>query len=218
MLIFFDETFRDSLKHSGVSFGALCGVAILENQLHKVASDIYQLKHKHFGAEFARDSEIKGKELLKNYVFSMAARGIESRNLALAKDLLAYMEAKGIHVFGCVCFEKEIKMFKCEDVASLDITFRYVFERIDMYMKIKHQGRMAKIIFDDRDYGTNKQNATAITNFFLRSAVGLSFDSIIKTPFFAISQAAECWLATGGFCHNCRGVAICLTSARQTLL
>lgn len=96
MLIFFDETFRDSLAHPGVTLGALCGVAIPENQLAKVSNDIYQLKYKHFGAEFARDQEIKGKELLKNYVFSLAARGIESKNLALAKDLLAYMEAKGI--------------------------------------------------------------------------------------------------------------------------
>lgn len=206
MLIFFDETFRDSLAHPGVTLGALCGVAIPENQLAKVASDIYQLKYKHLGAEFAREREIKGKELLKNYVFGLAARGIESKNLALAKDLLAYMEAKGIYVFGCACFEKGMQQFKCEDVASLDITFRYVFERVDMFMKIKHPGRMAKIVFDDRDYGTNQQNAAAITNFFVRSAYGLSLDSIIKTPFFAISQAQNVGLQLADFATTVVGL------------
>ncbi len=39
MLIFFDETFRDSLTHSGVTLGALCGVAIPANQLAKVTND-----------------------------------------------------------------------------------------------------------------------------------------------------------------------------------
>ena len=206
MLVFFDETFRASLKHPNVTFGALCGVAIPESQLHKVASDVYQLKYKHFGPEFARDGEIKGKNLLKNYVFSLAAKGVQSKNLELAKDLLAYMEAKGLKIFGCVCFEKGMQHFKCEDVASLDMTFRHVFERVDMYLKIKHPGRMAKIIFDDRDFGTNKQNATAITNFFLRSARGLSWDSIIKTPFFAISQSQNVGLQLADFATTVVGL------------
>ncbi len=118
MLIFFDETFRTSLKHPDVTFGALCGVAIPESQLHKVASDIYQLKYKHLGAEFARDGEIKGKDLLKNYTFAMAKKGIDSRNIALA---------------------------------------------------------------------------------ILRSAQGLSLDSIIKTPFFAISQSQNVGLQLADF-------------------
>jgi hypothetical protein len=199
VLVFFDETFRTSLKQKDVTFGALCGVAIPESQLHKVSTDLYQLKYKHFGADYARDGEIKGKDLLKNYVFRLAAKGIESRNIALAKDLLAYIEAKGLKVFGCVCFEKGMQKFKCADVASLDMTFRHVFERVDMYLKIKHPGRLAKIIFDDRDFGTNRQNATAITNFFLRSAQGLSLDSIIKTPFFAISQSQNAGLQLADF-------------------
>jgi hypothetical protein len=71
MLIFFDETFRNSLSYPGVSLGVLSGIAIPENELHRVATDIYQLKYKHLGAEFARDGEIKGKELLKNWVFNL---------------------------------------------------------------------------------------------------------------------------------------------------
>lgn len=189
MLIFFDETFRDSLSYPGATLGALCGIAIPEKQLHRVADDVFRLKHKHFGNDFARDEEIKGKELLKNYAFKLEAKGIVSRNLALAMDLLNYIQAKGLHVFGCVCFEKGMQKFQCEDVRALDMTFRYVFERIDMFVKVRHPDRMAKLVFDDRDYGINRKNAEAITNFFQRSARGLSLDSILKTPFFAISQS-----------------------------
>jgi hypothetical protein len=189
MLVFFDETFRESLSYEGATLGALCGIAIPERQLHRVADDVFRLKLKHFGSDFARDGEIKGKELLKNYAFQLAERGIESRNLALAVDLLNYIQAKGLHVFGCVCFEKGMQKFECEDVRALDMTFRYVFERIDMFVKLKYPERMAKIVSDDRDYGINKKNAEAITNFFQRSSWGLSLDSIVKTPFFAISQS-----------------------------
>ena len=66
MLFFFDETFRDSCIYKGTSLGALCGIAIPERNLARITTDIYQLKLKHLGADFARDQEIKGKELLKN--------------------------------------------------------------------------------------------------------------------------------------------------------
>jgi len=189
MLIFFDETFRDSLKHPGVSLGALCGVGIPEKSLGRIASDVYQLKYKHLGADFARDSEIKGKELFKNYAFQLAAKGLASKNLALGLDLLDYIHSKKLPLFGCVCFEKGLQKFKVDDVTALDKTFKFLFERIDMYMKIRLPGEKALLVFDDRDYGINRKNSEAITNFFQRSAQGLAMDSILQTPFFAISQS-----------------------------
>ena len=58
-----------------------------------------------------------------------------------------------------------------------------------MWMKIHHHNEKALLVFDDRDYGINKKNAEAITNFFQRSSFGLSMDAILQTPFFAISQS-----------------------------
>jgi hypothetical protein len=199
MLVFFDETFRDSLSYEGASFGALCGIAIPEKELHRVATDIFQLKLKHFGSHFARDCEIKGKELLKNYVFRLAKQHGSSKNLSFATDLLHYIKNKHLAVFGCICFEKGMQKFRCEDMSAMDVSFRFLFQRIDMFMKIKHQDRLAKLVFDDRDYGINQKNAHAITNFFQRSSAGLSFNSIIHTPFFAISQAQNVGLQLADF-------------------
>mgnify|MGYP001585866177 CR=1 FL=1 len=199
MLVFFDETFRESSRRKGTTLGALCGIAIPERDLARVTADVYQLKLKHFGAEYAKDREIKGKEILKNWVFKLEAKGEPSKNLAFAKDLLDYLTAKKLWVFGCVCFEQGFQKFQCEDMTALDMTFRYVFERVDMFMKIKHHKSMAKIVFDDRDYSINQKNSEAITNFFQRSAVGLSLDSIVKTPFFAISQSQNVGLQLADF-------------------
>jgi hypothetical protein len=199
MFIFFDETFRQSLSDHKRPFGALCGIALPEKNLHSIAHDVYLIKYKHLGAEFAKDSEIKGKDLLKNYVWNLEEKGLQSRNLELARDLLSYIVTKRFYIFGCVCFEKEIQKFKCEDVVALDMTFRYIFERVDMFMKIEHPQKMAKIVFDDRDYGINKVNSEAITNFFQRSIQGISLDSIVKTPFFAISQSQNVGLQLADF-------------------
>jgi len=161
--------------------------------------DIFQLKLKHFGHEFASEKEIKGKELLKNRVFEHLRNGDKRPNLYFAEDLLQYIESKKLFVFACVCFEKHFQRFRCQDVRSLDITFRYIFERVDMFMKIEHPNQLAKLVFDDRDYGINQPNSTAITNFFIRSPLGLALSSILKTPFFAISQAQNVGLQLADF-------------------
>jgi len=135
--VFFDETFRDSLSYTGISFGALCGIAIPEKELHRIATDVYQLKLKHLGSVFARDGEIKGTSLLKNYVFRLAKKHGDSVNLSFAKDLLNYIKNKRLKVFGCICFEKGMQTFRCENMCAMDSSFRYLFERIDMFMKIE---------------------------------------------------------------------------------
>ena len=190
MLVFFDETFRTSKVRDGeIPLGALCGIAIPEDQLTRVANDIFKLKQKHLGDDFAREDEIKGKELLKNYVFRMREAHGQSKNLDLVADLIRYIKRKKFRVFGTVCFEEKFHKFKCEDMTALDMTFRFLFERIDMFMQIEHPKDMAILVFDDRDHGTNLRNATAITNFFLRSPYGLSMNKVLDTPFFGISQA-----------------------------
>lgn len=93
-----------------------------------------------------------------------------------------------IKVFDVVCFRTEMQSFVCDNETSLDLPFRYLFERIDNYMKREFPGRRAKIIFDNRDHKTHEKNARAITNFFSRSHLGLGYDSILRVPFFAVSQ------------------------------
>lgn len=199
MLIFFDESFRKSRSEHKRSFGVLAGISIPEKDFHRVSTDVFQLKLKHFGHEFASEKEIKGKELLKNRVFEHLRNGEKRPNLFFTEDLLEYIAFKKLYVFGCVCFEPDIQRFKCDDVRALDETFWYIFERVDMFMKIEYPQQLAKLIFDDRDYGTNSPNATAITNFFVRSPRGLALNSILKTPFFAISQAHNIGLELADF-------------------
>jgi len=199
MFIFFDETFRVSDKNPAISLGGLCGIALPEENMARIAQDVFALKRKHLGSDYANDCEIKGKDIFKDFAFKLEKRGIPSRNLAFAHDLLDYMHQRKLRVFGCVCFEKKLQKFQVEDVASLDKTFRYIFERVDMCLKIERPGHLGKLVFDDRDFNINRKNAEAITRFFQRSATGLALDSIIATPFFAISQAQNIGLQLADF-------------------
>lgn len=199
MLIFFDESFRKSLKSPDVTLGALCGIGIPERDLGRVADDVYKLKQKHMGGDYARNKEIKGKDLLKPWVVKLEESGQKSKNLALARDLIDYILVRRLPLFGCVCFDRDLQSFRVDDVKALDRTFRYLFERVDMFMKIHRPDDMASLVFDDRDFGINQKNSSAITNFFQKSAIGLAMDSIVKTPFFAISQANNIGLQLADF-------------------
>jgi hypothetical protein len=187
--MFFDESFHDSLTDPGISLGCLCGVGIPEAQMSQVATDVYALKRRHFDETFARDREIKGKDLFKNYAFKLSQRGIASQNLALGGDLIDYIVGKRLPVFGCVCFEKQLQRFQATDSCPLDNSFRFLFERVDAYMKRHRPDELACVVFDDRSYGINARNAAAITRFFQCDVRGLAMDSIVRTPFYAISQA-----------------------------
>jgi hypothetical protein len=199
MLVFFDESFRVSEHQQTISLGSLCGIGIPEAEFSRVGDDVFKLKAKHLGSDFARDGEIKRKELLKKWVFRLDTKTGGSKNLALSWELIDYIVSKRLPVFGCVCFEKGTQLFKVDDVVALDRSFKFLFERVDMYMKIHRKDDMAIIVFDDRDYGINRKNSEAITNFFQRSGKGLAMSSILRTPFFAISQAQNVGLQLADF-------------------
>jgi hypothetical protein len=190
MLIFLDESFRSrSSAPDRLPFGALCGLGIPETDINRVSHEIFRLKMKHLGENYAREKEMKGTDLLKNFAFKMRANYGHSKNLALVADLVRYIKKAKLPVFGTVCFETGGNEFKCTDVTALHRAFSHLFERIDMCMRIRDSHEMAQVVFDDRDHGTNSRNATTITNFFRRSKVGRKLDRIIDAPLFGISQS-----------------------------
>jgi hypothetical protein len=187
MLVFLDETFRTHAG-TGTRFGALCGIGIPEDLFHSVQADIYGVRRPYHGTVLGEEDEIHGAHLLNETTFKVMERQGYSYHWNLAEELLLYARRRSLRVFGVVCFRSDLHSFVCGDDRNLDVTFRYLFERIDLYMKREFPQRFAKLVFDNRDHRTHEKNARAITNFFVRSTVGLGYDSLLRVPFFAVSQ------------------------------
>lgn len=179
---------KASVKSTHRPFGVLAGVAIPEDAFHTFQRDFYLVRRPYHGHVLPEDAEIKGKELLNKATLKRINLRGTSAHWSLAEDLLGFARARKLKVFGIVCFRAQLHSFACGDETALDVTFRYLFERIDVYMKREFPGRVAKLVFDDRDHKTNERNARAITNFFVKSPVGLGYDSILRIPMFAVSQ------------------------------
>jgi hypothetical protein len=187
MLVFLDESFRTHAA-SGSPFGVLSGIAIPEDIFHSVQRDIVDVRRPYHGLVLREDEEIHGQPLLRAFTLKQRERNGFSYHWNLAEDLLHFARFRKLKVFGVVCFRTAYQSFVCADEKNLDFTFRYLFERIDRYMKIEFPGRFAKLVFDNREHSTHEKNARAITNFFMRSSIGMGYDSIIRAPLFAVSQ------------------------------
>jgi hypothetical protein len=187
VLVFLDESFREH-KKTRRPFGVLAGVAIPEDAFHTFQHDFFTVRRPYHGTVLKEDDEIKGGELLNRATLKRIQLRGNSAHWSLAEDLLGFARSRRIKVFGVVCFRYGLKTFVCGDETKLDVTYRYLFERIDTYMKREFPRRVAKLVFDNRSHQTNEKNARAITNFFLRSKIGPGFDNILRVPFFAVSQ------------------------------
>jgi hypothetical protein len=187
MLVFLDETFRTHVTRR-TRFGVLSRVAFPEELLPSIQQGIYDLRKPYHNLVLGPDDDLKGAQLLRRITFEQIERQGFSYHFNLVEEALQYAASNAVKVFGVVCYNPTFQDFRCADENLLDPTFRYLFERIDRFMKHKYPGRYAKLIFDDRGRQDNEKNAKAITNFFARSTVGLGYDSIVRIPFFAISR------------------------------
>ena len=187
MLIFLDESFRTHAFRK-TKLGVLSGVAIPEDIFHSIQTDVYGVRRPYHHDVLKPEHELHGKELLGNATFKQMQMKGFSLQWNLATELLQLCRLRRLTVFGVVCFQPELQSFVCGDENRLDLTYRYLFERIDLFMKHRFPGRFAKLVFDNRDHQTHLKNATAITNFFSRSMLGLSYGNILRVPFFAVSE------------------------------
>lgn len=156
--------------------------------VRSLQASVYKVREPYHGRVLKPDHEMHGKDLLGNATFKAIATDGYSYHYNLVEDLLGYARSSGFVVFGVVCFEPGVQTFACRNEHKLDKTFRCLFSRIDRYAKQCRPGGMVKLIFDDRDVKTNRDNAKAITNYLVKSPVGKGYNSILPYPLFAVSQ------------------------------
>lgn len=185
MLFFIDESWQTT-QDKKYKVGILAATQIKSHDFNKCSQEIYQFKLKHLGHE-GSDVEIKGNGIFRRYVFDLESKGIVSKELNLARDILTYLRTIGVTLFGSVVFEEHEMDLECANSHQLERPFVFLFERINLFMKENCPGEMAHLIFDDRGVEANQKISASVSNFFHRSYKGKEFDSIIKVPTFAIS-------------------------------
>jgi len=185
VLFFIDESWQ-ATKNKEYKVAVLAAVQIESHCFNDCSTQIFGLKIKSLGYG-AKDTEIKGKEFLKNYYFKLEARGIRSAQLDFVRTVFEYIKSRQVKYFASITFASEEIDLVCANPDQLERPFFFLFERIDLFMRENYPGLVAKIVFDDRGTRGNKNISKSVSNFFHKSAAGKSFDTIMKVPFFAIS-------------------------------
>jgi len=203
MLIFLDESFRTN-QNTKREFGVLAGVAIPEDIFHDFQLDFFKTRRPYHGQVLKEGDEVHGKELLSKATLKRIKLRGASQHWGLAEKLLHLARSNNIKTFGVVCFRPQMKSFVCGDESSLDVTFRYLFERIDNYMKLEFPGRTAKLIFDNRDHKTHEANYK-----LLREECGWAwFRQSVENPVVCGVAGTQLRTATRGPRDNGDGLAI----------
>jgi hypothetical protein len=131
MLFFMDESWQLT-PDKKYKVGVLSALQIKSHDFNECSKDIYNLKIKHLWSR-SGDIEIKGREILRNYLFGLEAKGIQSKELNLARGIIDYMQTKGIRLFASVVFSIEEIDLACANVNQLERPFFFLFERIDLH-------------------------------------------------------------------------------------
>jgi hypothetical protein len=186
MLFFIDESWQAS-QDGQRQAGVLASICIKSNEFNKCSKDIYSIKVRNVGFEAAQ-LELKGRGILKPYVFKLQEKGIPSIELKLAEEILDYINSVKLTAMASIVVDKKELDLNCADEDHLERPFFFLFERINQFMQENYPDLTAKLIFDDRGLETNQRISKTISNFFHKSKTGQSFDKIVKVPFFVISN------------------------------
>ena len=134
MLVFIDESWQSTKDRPEKKVGVLSAVAIHSRDFNEYSRQIWNLKVKYLGPRCG-DVEIKGQEIFRNYLFRLEWKGIRSRQLDLARNVLEYAETHGAKAFASVVLDQKEADLSCADDKQLERPFFFLFERVNLFMQ-----------------------------------------------------------------------------------
>ncbi|HLO65828.1 MAG TPA: DUF3800 domain-containing protein [Holophaga sp.] len=186
---FVDESW--SPDGASPSFGLLSGILVEEETLEKLENFLFLIRKKYYGKDHARDytKDIKGKDLLSNYMIKLWAKnGTMPNNICIAKEMLTFpILNKEIFFKSFASFIFSENSTKPDllspDPKRLSIPIRNLIENVSEAAQAHRAERQVKLVFDQR---LGSQEGLAISMKHFIAGTGLS--NIHPYPYFAVSN------------------------------
>jgi hypothetical protein len=211
-LVFVDESGYDSRESP---YAVLAGVAIQDQDLWNVVTDLQAAELDHFGTRYSQGArELKGKKILKRKVYRQAANLPpipKDQRRTLAKRCLEMGDSAGLHEITALAQAKldyveqvlEIcARFRCKVFASIvnrnspapDPTilrkdYSYLFERIFYFLEDVGPSALGIVVFDELEKSQSHILLNQMDRYFKLTSKGRARSSrIIPEPFFVHSD------------------------------
>jgi len=179
MLVYVDESGFPDPRDKTLR-PVLAAVCLAEKRHRKLGSELYKIKKAFFKNP---QRELKATELLRAHVFEN-----RPQELSLVESVFELVRETNLAVFACI-MEKPSRMPEVP-AGHLPIQYRYLFQRINLYM-VNECGPedLAILVFDgDGTAGIKGGLGPGVSNYLYRSAPGQSYSQILPTPFFVDSR------------------------------
>lgn len=211
-LIFVDESGYDSRESP---YAVLAGVAIEDQDLWNVVTDLQTAELDHFGTRYSQGArELKAKKMLKRKVFRQAAklppipkdqrrtlakRCLEMGDSAGLQKITALAQAKLAYVrevleicsrFRCKAFASIVnKSSPAPDPTVLRKDYSYLFERIFYFLEDVGLAALGIMVFDELEKSQSHILLDQMDQYFKLTSKGRARSSrIIPEPFFVHSD------------------------------
>lgn len=194
MWFFVDESW--SPDGFSPKFGVLLGVLVKDEQLNRMDKLLFDTIRKYYGSKAAKDAhtELKGKDLLSNYVLNLTNTLLKSgalpKNICIVKEILSYpIKAKDFYlkVFASTVYSMDNKhpALLSSKPRELYEPFRKLIFNVSQAASEDAPGNKVTLVFDQR-IGAQKDIAIAIHNYI----AGTRLKNIEKYPYFAVSNVS----------------------------
>jgi len=211
-LIFVDESGYDSRESP---YAVLAGVAIEDQDLWNVVTDLQSAELDHFGTRYSQGArELKAKKILKRKVYRQAAklppipkdqrrtlakRCLEMGDSAGLQEITALAQAKLAYVrevleicsrFRCKAFASIVnKSSPAPDPTVLRKDYSYLFERIFYFLEDVGLAALGIMVFDELEKSQSHILLDQMDRYFKLTSKGRARSSrIIPEPFFVHSD------------------------------
>jgi Protein of unknown function (DUF3800) len=157
---FIDESWQEGgPEHIGVLGAVVCSWTAHE----ALSREMFRVRRKYYGEDHARDHtrELKGKELLSNGTFKLAAQLGHSKNHWIAREILEFAHQAGLKIAAGSVYGATQPPLLSPDPKQLAVPFRELCHRLLAHLPDHAHGHL---VFDQR-LGAQEGISIAIHNY-----------------------------------------------------
>ena len=160
MWCFVDESWHDGANEK---VGVLAAAIGSKSDFDLLETFFYRIRKKYYGEKNAHDlrSELKGTSLLSNQSFKQQTNLGYSKNLALVREILEWLETSNIRLVGVTIYGDSQPPLLANDLKALSTPFKELCVRILSHLP---DNAIGNLVFDQR-LGAQENISISVYNY-----------------------------------------------------
>ncbi len=174
MLTFIDESYGPE----PIGFITHSAILVRESINRELSRELFNLKKLFWKVNEPTDLEIKGRNLLSNRAIR------RPKNREFVEEIISLMRILKITPFAIIMKGPVSSLTGQSEY--LHRVYKYLIERVDLFIRENCPENIATIIFDSKDRATNRRVAINFTNFLFKTGLAWNIAKRFWIPHYSL--------------------------------